>query len=129
MPLVTVSARKGRTQKEKNALLDAIHEALVEAFRVPVCDRKQRYCEFDEADFEIQPGRTPQFTIVELTVFPGRSPEAKRALYQAIVRRFGDQGIDPMDVLIVLYEPPIENWGIRGGVPASDVDLGFKVDV
>jgi phenylpyruvate tautomerase PptA (4-oxalocrotonate tautomerase family) len=22
-----------------------------------------------------------------------------------------------------------ENWGIRGGVPASEVELGFKVDV
>jgi hypothetical protein len=23
----------------------------------------------------------------------------------------------------------VENWGIRGGVPASEVDLGFEVDV
>lgn len=26
-------------------------------------------------------------------------------------------------------EPAMENWGIRGGQPASEVDLGFKVDV
>lgn len=26
-------------------------------------------------------------------------------------------------------EPPAESWGITGGVPASEADLGFKVDV
>jgi hypothetical protein len=29
----------------------------------------------------------------------------------------------------VLHEVPLENWGIRGGTPASDVDLGFEVGV
>jgi hypothetical protein len=32
-------------------------------------------------------------------------------------------------VLIALREVALENWGIRGGTPASDVDLGFEVDV
>jgi hypothetical protein len=32
-------------------------------------------------------------------------------------------------VLIVLHEPPLENWGIRGGQAATDVQLGFKIDV
>jgi hypothetical protein len=31
--------------------------------------------------------------------------------------------------LIILLEPPMDNWGIRGGKPASEVDLGFKIDV
>jgi hypothetical protein len=29
----------------------------------------------------------------------------------------------------MLHESPKENWGIRGGQAASDVDLGFKVEV
>jgi phenylpyruvate tautomerase PptA (4-oxalocrotonate tautomerase family) len=32
-------------------------------------------------------------------------------------------------VFIVLNEIPLDNWGIRGGIPASEVDLGFKVGV
>jgi hypothetical protein len=31
--------------------------------------------------------------------------------------------------MITLHELPRENWGIRGGQAATDVDLGFKVDV
>jgi phenylpyruvate tautomerase PptA (4-oxalocrotonate tautomerase family) len=38
-------------------------------------------------------------------------------------------GVDPRDVLIVLNEIPLENWGIRGGQSAADVDLGFALDV
>ncbi len=38
-------------------------------------------------------------------------------------------GIAPDDVFILLNEVALENWGIRGGVPASEADLGFKVNV
>jgi hypothetical protein len=32
-------------------------------------------------------------------------------------------------VLIVLHEPPMESWAVSGGIPASEVDVGFKVDI
>jgi len=66
---------------------------------------------------------------VEITLFAGRSIEAKRSLYKSIVANLGVVGIAPSDIFIVLNEVPLENWGIRGGIPASDVDLGFMVDV
>lgn len=69
-----------------------------------------------------------QTTRVEIILFPGRSAEAKRLLYAGIVRRFQALGVDATDVFIVLHEPPLENWGIRG-VPATDVDLGFDLKV
>ena len=28
-----------------------------------------------------------------------------------------------------MAEPALENWGIRGGQAACDVELGFKIDV
>ena len=42
---------------------------------------------------------------------------------------FGSLGIDANDITIVLHEVPLDNWGIRGGKPASEVDLGFNVNV
>jgi len=38
-------------------------------------------------------------------------------------------GVAATDVLVDLHEVPKENWGIRGGLAASDVDLGFKIEV
>jgi phenylpyruvate tautomerase PptA (4-oxalocrotonate tautomerase family) len=45
------------------------------------------------------------------------------------VENLGTLGIPPDHVLVLLDEVPRENWGIRGGRAACDVDLGFKVDV
>lgn len=129
MPLVRVEVRKGRSPSEKNALLEAVHSALVEALRIPEQDRTQRIYEYPPDSFEVPPDKSDMFTLIEITMFPGRSTEAKRHLYKAIVRNLGPLGIEPNDVFIVLHEPGMENWGIRGGVPASEVDLGFEVNV
>lgn len=128
MPVVHVHVARGRPAGERKAILDGVHAALVEAFRIPDHDRNQILHEHDTQTFES--GKGPAFTLVELTVFPGRSEDAKRALYSALVRNLeADPGIPPESVLVVLHEPPLVNWGIRGGKAASDVDLGFNVKV
>jgi phenylpyruvate tautomerase PptA (4-oxalocrotonate tautomerase family) len=126
MPLVRLEVRKGRSAAHKRALLDAAHAALVAALRIPDHDRMQRIVEHVREDFELPPGSSDDFVLAEVTMFGGRSQEAKRRLYQALVRNFGELGVAPADVLIVLHEPPMENWGIRGGQIASEVDLGFR---
>lgn len=127
MPLVHVHLRAGRAPAAKKAILDGIHAALVEAFRIPETDRNQLVHEHPPEDFEARQGEDAVF--VETTVFPGRSLDAKRKLYAALARNLERAGVDPAKLLVVLHEPPLENWGIRGGRAATDVDLGFKIDV
>jgi phenylpyruvate tautomerase PptA (4-oxalocrotonate tautomerase family) len=129
MPLLRIEILKGRPASERRRLLQAVHAALVEAFGIPEDDRAQRLIEHDPENFEIPPGRSKAYTLVEITAFPGRSPTAKRALYKAIVRNLGEVGVRADDIFIVLQEPPLENWGIRGGHSADEVDLGFRLDV
>src|SRR6266508_3065349 len=74
-------------------------------------------------------GGSENYILAEITAFPGRSLTAKRAVYKAIVRNLGEVGIPASDILIVLHEPSMENWGIRGGQSADEVDLGFRLDV
>lgn len=45
------------------------------------------------------------------------------------MRDLGDLGTPAKDIFIVLHEPPMENFDIRGGVAASEVDLGFELRV
>jgi phenylpyruvate tautomerase PptA (4-oxalocrotonate tautomerase family) len=129
MPLVRLEVRQGRSAAQKRALLDAAHAALVEALAIPDHDRTQRIVEHAREDFELPPGSSDDFVLVEVTMFAGRSRQAKRRLYQALVRNFGELGVAPADVFVVLREPPLDNWGIRGGQMASEVDLGFEVQV
>lgn len=129
MPDVRVDVRRRRTPAERTAFLEAIHTAMREALKIPEWDRVLWLNEHTPADFLIPPGKSDNYTRVEIHMFPGRSLEAKRKLYQAIVRNLGALGVPPGDIKIVLIEPPMENWGIRGGTPASEVDLGFEVKI
>jgi phenylpyruvate tautomerase PptA (4-oxalocrotonate tautomerase family) len=129
MPIARIEVCRARPPEHVAALIDAVYRAQLEALKVPADDRQIRYVEHKPEHFPVPPGRTENYTLVEFLLFPGRSLEAKRSLYQGIVRRFGALGIAPGDIIIVLHEPPLENWGIRGGLPASEVDLGFRLDV
>lgn len=68
-------------------------------------------------------------TLVAIDCFAGRSGAAKRVLYADVVRRLGRRGVPADDITIVLREIPQIDWGIRGGLAACDVHLGFDVEV
>lgn len=129
MPLVKIETREGRSAEAKKALLDAVHDALVESFEIPEDDRQQRILEYPAESFEVPPDKSANHVLITIDAFPGRSVRAKQKLFKGIVARLGSLGVDPVDVLIVLNEPPLENWGIRGGQSAAEVDLGFALDV
>ena len=129
MPLVRITRRQGRPADENRRLLDAVHDALVEGFKIPEADRNQALIELDAASFEITADRTAAFTLVEITAFPGRSAAAKRALYQSMAHRFEAAGVSPRDLFVVITEPPLENWSARNGVSWLDEKPAFKLDV
>jgi phenylpyruvate tautomerase PptA (4-oxalocrotonate tautomerase family) len=130
MPFTKISLLKGKSEAYKLALRVGVHSALVEAFLVPDSEIYQQLYELDEKNFEIPSDKSNQFVIIEITAFQGRSYAAKKELYRAIAQNLGKSpGISGGDILIILHEPPKENWGIHGGKPASEVDLGFKIDV
>jgi phenylpyruvate tautomerase PptA (4-oxalocrotonate tautomerase family) len=130
MPLVKISLMMGKSQEYKRAVLDGIHSALVEAFSIPDSDRHQQLFELDEDNFEYPSTKSDQFVVIEIIAFQGRSFEAKKKLYSEIIKNLErSPGIAGDDILIIVQEPPKENWGIRGGKPASEVDIGFKIEV
>ena len=129
MPISRIEARKRWSMEDKRRLMETVHNALMAAFKIPPEDKLIRVVEYDPEDFIVPPGSTENYVLIELSIFPGRSLDAKRQLYRAIVDGFGKRGIAPTDIRIVLHEVPMENWGIRGGIPASEVDLGFSVNV
>jgi phenylpyruvate tautomerase PptA (4-oxalocrotonate tautomerase family) len=129
MPMVKIEMRAGKTAAYKKALLDGVHQALVVAFKIPDNDRVQKICEFTPENMEIPANKTADYIIIEITAFQGRSLDAKRNLYKNIVTELSARtGIRGDDIAIILQEVPLENWGVRGK-PASEVDIGFKVNV
>jgi hypothetical protein len=54
---------------------------------------------------------------------------AKRALYKAIVRNLEPFGVPAKDVKIILIEVAAESVGMRGGIAACDLDIGYEIRV
>ncbi|WP_168429319.1 tautomerase family protein [Microbacterium sp. K24] len=108
--------------------MDAIYRAQRSALLVPEDDRNIRYVEHRPEHFAVPSTASDKFVLVEITLFPGRSVEAKTRLHRAITANFGDLGIAPDDIFVVLNEPTLENWAV-GGVPGSELQISFSVDV
>jgi phenylpyruvate tautomerase PptA (4-oxalocrotonate tautomerase family) len=129
MPLVKISRRSGRPAEENRQVGNAVHDALVEAFKIPDHDRLHVWVELDAGHLETPAERGPAFTLIEIVAFPGRSAEAKRTLFRGIAGRLQELGIPGSDLFVILTEPPLESWSVRNGVSAADVKPGFKLDV
>ena len=128
MPLVKISVFKGRDAEEKQALHEAVHAALVDAYGIPAEDYNQRLQEYRRGDWIVPPGKSDKYVLVEIFQFAGRTPETKERLYRELVTQLEFLGTPKDEIMILILESPLHNWGIRGGQRADLVDLGFRVD-
>ena len=129
MAQVTVFARRATIDRHRDALSDAIHGAVMSALAYPPEKRFHRFIGLDPADFVYPSDRGDEYTIIEVSLFEGRSVEAKRALIAELFDRIeAATGIAPHGIEITLFETPKVNWGIRG-VNGADLALGYTVEV
>lgn len=111
--------------------MDAVHAALVAAFAIPASDKHIRLVEHRPHRMTTSPAlpQPEKYTLITIDCYAGRSIDAKRALYKEIVGRLAEFGIPADHITITLREGALENWGVSGGHAASDIDLGFAVNV
>ncbi|MFK4300687.1 phenylpyruvate tautomerase PptA (4-oxalocrotonate tautomerase family) [Paenibacillus sp. RC254] len=112
----------------KEQLSDVIHSAVVDAFQYPPDKRFHRFFPMNQEDFIFAHDRSQAYTIIEISVFEGRTTEAKKHLIQLLFQRINNLGIAPQDLEITIFETPKQNWGIRG-VPSDELQLNYKVNI
>ena len=105
-----------------------MQRALVEGIRIPPEDRHVRIFEYPPVAMAVPADRGPRATLIEITMFAGRTIEAKRRLHAALHREMHAFGLGPRDLKVVIHEEPRENWSV-GGEALSDVELRFKIEV
>jgi len=131
MPSVLIEVRQQYSSETEAGIMEAVHAALREAFKILQDDRNVRLLIHEPHRFQCPPDREkPEcYTHISIDCFAGRSLEAKRNLYKTIVNNLSQFGIPANHVKIMLREITAENWGIRGGSAACDIDLGYEVKV
>ena len=130
MPRVLIEVRRQYTQDEEIALMERVHSALRDAFRLLPDERNVRLVVHEPHRFACPPEKEApeRYTHITIDALASRSLDAKRHLYKAIVTNLEPLGIPRDHVTILLREVPRENWGVRGGQAASDLVLGFKTE-
>ncbi|MFI2102047.1 tautomerase family protein [Isoptericola sp. NPDC019693] len=113
--------------QRRGEVSDALHAALVGAWRIPEDKRFHRFLLLEDGDL-VAP-RSDDYLMIEIVAFAGRTREAKREL----IRRVYDDvapalGVAADDVELVVLESPAESWGIRGR-SGDELSLSYKVDV
>ncbi|OBH63628.1 tautomerase [Mycobacterium intracellulare] len=120
MPLLYVDLIEGRTPSEVRALLDAIHETVVEAFGVPERDRYQVVRthpahEVIALDTGLGFDRSARQVILHV-VSRRRSRELKQKFYELLASRLADRcGLDPADLIVSVTENNDEDWSFGQG--------------
>ncbi len=129
MAQVTIYGVRGSLEHDRAALSEAIHSSVMQAFEYPAEKRFHRFIALDKADFIYPSDRSVRYTIIEFSIFEGRSVEAKKLLIRLLYQRVPQfTGITPQDLEITILETPRHAWGIRG-MPGDEVGLNYKVEV
>lgn len=129
MAQVKIFGLRRSLEKERSAISQAIHSSVMEAFQYPAEKKFHRFIGLDEADFIYPADRSDRYTIIEISIFEGRSVEAKKLLIRLLYERINQlTGIDPQDIEVTIFETPRHAWGIRG-TPGDEVGLNYKVEV
>jgi len=113
----------------KEKLSEVIHSCMVDALQFPTEKKFHRFFPMDKEDFYYASGRTEAYTVIEVSMFEGRTIEAKKQLINLLFDRINrDLNISPQDIEITIFETPKHHWGIRG-LPADELTLNYKVDI
>ena len=129
MAQIKIYGEKAALAAMRDQLSRILHACAVEALGLPGDKRFHRFLGLDAGDFVHPADRSARYTIVEVSLFEGRSIEAKKAFIRRLYERAkAELDLDPVDLEITLFETPRANWGIRG-LPGDELTLGYKVDV
>lgn len=120
MPLLRFDLIEGRTDQEISTLLDAVHRAVLTAFKVPERDRYQVVHEHKKSRVRIEDTglgipRTDLAMILQVTSRP-RGVEAKQTFYRLLVEYLeADCGMSKDDVVVSFVENQDADWSFGRG--------------
>ncbi len=120
MPLLRFDLVEGRSPSELRTLLDATHDAMLEAFQVPPGDRYQIVHEHPATHMVVEDTglgipRTGKQVLLQVTTRP-RTRAMKEAFYRLLCEQLQKRcGIAPSDVVVSLVTNTDDDWSFGHG--------------
>lgn len=114
--------------ENESSFIDEFHNKMMSVLKIPEHDR-QLVLDQKTKGFYQPTNSSGKYVIFEIKMFSGRTMETKKKLYKELFSLAISVGVDPSSINVILEDIEKHNWGIRGGQPASEVDLGFKTNI
>lgn len=121
MPFIRTSVPRDTSSQARQAIVDGIHQALVDSIGMPQDELFNLMSEHDGQQFWYSRSfnginRSERVVVVEITMRRGRSDAMKRALYAAIASNLDACAqISPKDVFIFMHENDYSDWSVGEG--------------
>jgi phenylpyruvate tautomerase PptA (4-oxalocrotonate tautomerase family) len=120
MPLVRIDVNHGRSPQELRELSRAIHDAILDEYRIPERDYFHVLTEHPEGQIIAQDAglgfeRTSDVVMIQIFTQAGRNQEAKESLFAAVAKRLGDLGLAGENVFIGYMENTASDWSFGFG--------------
>ncbi|MGH8220566.1 MAG: tautomerase family protein [Steroidobacteraceae bacterium] len=129
MAQVKIYGLREHLKPVRERLSEAIHWCVVEALHFPQDKRAHRFFHMEPEDFYFPATASPRYTILEISLFEGRSTETKKQLIRLLFERVCREAERlPNELEITLTETPRHNWGFRG-LPGDEIALNYRIEV
>lgn len=119
MPLVKIEIEKGNGKQFLNSLIDTTMGCVQEILDLPSDYKNIRLQEYEKGFFFM---KSPYRILIEISMIAGRTNKIKKDLFQLIVRKLSEKlQMEKEEIFILINEQAKENWGIRGGISATEI--------
>ncbi len=121
MPFARISLLEGKSPEYLTALTDSLHQAMVEAFNVPIDDRFQAIHQHRPGELIFDRNyfggpRSDDFVVFSITIGRPRDTVTKKAFYKRLVGLLAEApGIRPEDIMIIISTSSRDEWSFSNG--------------
>lgn len=120
MPIVRIDVVGPKTPAYKSAVLAGVRRAVTTGFAVPDERVTVRIVETGGADVDLPSCRTERFTVIEVTMYEGRTADLKAAMAAAAREALAaDPGIEASEIQVAFIELSRENLDVPPGQARS----------
>jgi phenylpyruvate tautomerase PptA (4-oxalocrotonate tautomerase family) len=120
MPIVRIDVTGPKSPEWRSAVLRGVRSGITEALELPDRRVTLRIVETPDDCVDIPDCRTPRYTLIEVLMYEGHSPEAKTALVAAVRRHLAaDPGIEPSEVAISIRDASKTDLDVMPGEAAG----------
>lgn len=121
MPFIRTCVHRDTSAKQRTAIVEGIHQALVQAIGMPQDELFNRVTAYGPDEFFFSKtfngyARSDRPVVIEITMRRGRSDAMKRDLYRLFSENLQNNAqVHPNDVFIFVHENDYSDWSVGGG--------------